>query len=291
MKKLLPLFLVLTLCVLLACEGKQGSQGPTGPQGPAGPEKIYVYGMVENTGWTWVGVYYAPVIPQVTVNQNVLPIYDWWEDFCFVFHDSIQISPGDSAHLKVDYTQRIATASAKVPGNFEITSHDASAIAFIPVDANFTVSWSASNYTEFYWVDFWLEYNYYDTLGNPKYFSFEEFGSQTSTSITFLASELFPRDFDYIYSQTQGSWGYFDVYAVNGPEIESGSEGNVTGDGTGFFWGGSYKYLYVRIEGTKLSSPLKVGKDLSREELTRRRLEKLKELDPKYQALKEAWSN
>ena len=306
MKKLLPLFLVLMLCVLLACEGKQGPIGPQGLQGDKGdpgedgdpgepglpgPEKIYVYGMIANTGWTWVDVYYAPVIPQVEVNQNVLPVWYWGEgEGYFTFWDSIQISIGASAQLSVEYTKGTdtvtATASPKVPGNFGIGSPDPSQWAYIPENSPFTVLWSAASNADFYWVEFQLIYDYFDAFGNLKIFAIGLQTFQTATSLTFSADDLFPPDFDHLSGWIYNE-GYFDVAAMNGPKIESGSAGNVTGDGNGYFWGYSYgDYLNIMVGTPPLSPPLNVKQELSREEWIKQRLEEVKKLDPNYQALK-----
>lgn len=297
MKRLLFILVLLGFFVSLACEGKKGDTGPTGPQGekgeqgipgqdgvdgdsgapgipgedgeegppgPPGPEEIYVYGFVENTGWTMVDVHYAPVIPEV----------------------------------KVDYIKDTdtlgATASAKVPGVFGIHSPDPTVPFFIPPGANFTVEWSAADDADFYWIDFELSYLYQDPFANLKFFSFTRRIFRTTNSITFAATQLFPDDFDQSVANVSG---YFYVDAMNGPEIQSGSVGNVTGDGRGYFWCWSYGgYLSVGIQKIgpqpigpqppAYSSPPDAGKELSREELIKRRLETVKELDPNYQALK-----
>jgi len=330
MKRLLFILVLLGFFVSLACEGKKGDTGPTGPQGekgeqgipgqdgvdgdsgapgipgedgeegppgPPGPEEIYVYGFVENTGWTMVDVHYAPVIPEVKVNQNVIGMWDFREG-SFVFQDSIQISSGSSAQLSIDYIKDTdtlgATASAKVPGVFGIHSPDPTVPFFIPPGANFTVEWSAADDADFYWIDFELSYLYQDPFANLKFFSFTRRIFRTTNSITFAATQLFPDDFDQSVANVSG---YFYVDAMNGPEIQSGSVGNVTGDGRGYFWCWSYGgYLSVGIQKIgpqpigpqppAYSSPPDAGKELSREELIKRRLETVKELDPNYQALK-----
>lgn len=277
MKKLLTLVI---LSVLLAFIGCNGTQGPARPQGPANSEKIYVWGYVTSTGDTYVGVGLLPVVPWVTVNQETLDI-DNLDGGWVEYEDSILVSPGDSLYLKVDYTIGIATASSRVPGVFEITSHDTSWMVRIPVRSDFTVSWSTSSYADFYLVEFYIDYEYRNTLGEYRSFNFSKDTCVTSTSITFPASQLFPAD---LVSITY-SYGYFDVWAINGPILEPGSEGNVTGDGSGFFLGSSYGGgLDILIEGAKE----KARKELSQRELMKKLLEKARKIGPNYEALREA---
>jgi len=279
MKKLLTLAIPSVLLVFIGCKG---TQGPAGPQGPADSEKIYVLGEVMNTGSVYVVVYFSTVIPWVTVNQVTLDLYEPYGLFNR-YQDSILISTGDSIHLRVDNTTGIATASSKVPGAFEITSHDTSKMVRIPVGSDFTVSWSTSSYADFYRVDFYIDYEYRDTLGEYRVFNFSKDTCVTSTSITFPASQLFPADLvslTYVYS-----YGDFDVWAMNGPVLEPGSKGNVKGNGIGFFWGTSYGGdLDIRIRGTKE----KARKELSKRELVKKWFEKARMIDTNYKALREA---
>lgn len=277
MKKLLTLAIPLVLLVFVGCKG------PAGPEGPACPEKIYVMGEVSYRGNADVEVYFSPVIPWVTVNQETLDLYMFYGADIW-YRDSISINPGDSLHLKVDWTKGVATASSWVPGSFEVTSHDTSQMVYIPVDSAFTVTWSTSNHADFYRVDFYIGYEYIDTLGNYRWFYLEKDTCVTSTSITFPASQLFPGDLDsvtYAYS-----WGDFDIWAMNGPMLEPGSEGNVKGDGSGFFWCESYGGdLDIQIEGTKAKAK---REEPTKEELMKKWFEKAKATNPNYEALREA---
>ena len=281
MKKLL---IIVSLLAVIGCKGQQGPQGPAGADGTDGTDGAdgggtYIYGEVDNTGKVGVLVLFSSVIPWVTVNQETLNV-DYCDGLGTEYEDSISVSNGDSLHLKV-YTDGIATASARVPGSFEITSHDTSQTVYIPKDSALTVSWSSANYCDFYRVDFYFSYGYYDTLGDYTGFHLRVDTCVTSTSITFPASRLFPAYVDSI----DNSWGSdFDVQAMNGPKLEPGSKGNVIGNGSGFFWGSADGGdLDIRVEGAKG----KAQKEISREELRHRWFEKAKAIDPNYQALKE----
>ena len=245
---------------------------------PNEPDKIYVSGEVLNTGEASILVSFAPVVPLVTVNQETLAFN------CFLYHPYIQglwysgvisESAGDSVHLKVNYTRGIATASSRIPENFEIISHDTSQITYIAMDSSLSVSWSAANYAAYYRILFELSFSYEDTLGNYLQVITRKDTSITSTSIIFSMSQLFPVDVDSITV----SWGSFEVRAMNGPRLEPGFEGNVEGDGSGFFWCRTYGgHLEFRIEGTKKAA----RKRLSEKELSMKWFERARMMDQEY---------
>ena len=256
---------IVMLAVLFGCQGKQG------PQGPAGTEKMQITGVIDDNGTVSVWVGDSPVIPSVSVNDKNIDL-DGTEGIWNWYEGDVSVSAGDTAYLKVDNTNGVATALVRIPGSFGITSPDTSDIYYIPVNSNLTVNWSASNHANFYHIYFYLHYSYYDTSDTYRDFSFDKDTSVTSNSITFSASRLFPADFDSISSY---SYGYFDIYAYNGPKLEVGSQGNVTGDGIGFFHGTENGgRLYIRIEGTKG----RAGSRVSREELRKKWLEKAKSI-------------
>lgn len=270
-------------------DGEDGATGPQGPVGPVGPERMLVYGEVSNTGLTWVDVRFAPVIPEVKVNQYTLDVWNW-EEGCVTFLKSISISAGDQADLNVSYTKdtdtSIATASVKVPGDFDIVNPAITPEGDyeIVTDANLNVMWTGSPEADFYWIDFGLCY-YYEELAHPgieKFFCFSKVAFTKSTSRTIDKDDLLPSDVATNPINILRARGHFYVDAMNGPEIKSGSEGNVTGDATGFFWGSYRKSFTIWVLGVDhLAYPLcKPGSDPSKAEILNRRLERLKQLDP-----------
>mgnify|MGYP000063347897 CR=1 FL=1 len=241
-----------------------------------------MFGFIENKGYAEVEVSFSPVIPLVKINNDTLPLRSYYEGI-FSYWDFLEVTYGDSINLNVDYTKDTATASVVIPGRFEITSHDTSQIAYIPLYSDFTVKWSSSAQKRGYWVYFWIWYEYVTPQGFLKEYEFECDTFLTSNSITFPSSKLFPPGiFEVIWSD-----GYFSVYALNGPEIKPGVEGNINGGGTGFFWGITFGgELYVVIQETKT----KVEKEkITREKLMKKLFEKVKRLDLNYHTLKESF--
>lgn len=173
---------IIALAALIVLFGCRGSEGPQGPAGPAGAEKVYVLGSVLNTGGTYVEVFSSPVIPWVTVNQDTLSGAYWYGYPPSIhYYSSISVNPGDSLYLKVNYSRGIATASSRLPGSFEITSHDTSQVAYIPVNSDLEVSWSSSTYADFYRAYLYFSYSGIDTSGQWQGYSFSTDTSVIST--------------------------------------------------------------------------------------------------------------
>lgn len=192
-------------------------------------------------------VYHAPEIPSVTVNGVQIP---WDLDNKWFQERDFDISPGDTAELLVAYTKSdgspgSAQSVIKVPDHFEITSHDTSLIDSLPIGGDLGVTWSSSDGADAYSVYFSIRYYYYDTTGSDRYFYYMLDTLFADTSITFASSLLFPNA-NEIDSLDDG-FGNLDVTAVSGP-IGPGAEGNITGDGIGFFHGWTYGAdLYITV--------------------------------------------
>lgn len=245
--------------------GFMSCKGPTGPQGPEGSSLIYIIGSVaaptplHSTAHAYVRVSNTPVIPTVTINGTSLPLASrppyvpgHYGEIIEFKNNNFPISTGDSAKLLVTYTRPNgnpgrAEANIILPG-LEITSHDTSSDITIPFGESLTITW-ISHGADAYRSVFYLCYAYYDTLGHYCSFEYRVDTLFTDTSITFFADELFPNL--GIIDSIGYSSGHFNISAIAGPWHE-GAEGNVTGDGIGFFygctWGG---HLSVTVSGSE----------------------------------------
>lgn len=236
-----------------------GCKGPVGPQGQEGPSLIYVLGGTDSprgydiTYDVRVRVFNIPTVPTVKVNDKVLP-HNWPEAYLEFVDEDFPICAGDSAELLVTYTKLnggsgTALANVVVPGQFEITSHEPYSIVVIPAGTGMSLTWSPSDNADVYQSSFMLYYGYSDTHGNEKEFRYSLDTLITETSVTFPASELFP-NIDEI-DRIRWSGGSFWVWAMAGPWQE-GTEGNVMGDGIGFFCASSYGgYIEIHVSGSK----------------------------------------
>jgi hypothetical protein len=252
-----------------------GCEGPEGPRGPAGTANtlpVYVVARIgpypmyrgekngmDSTTEARVDVYESPGIPSVEINGIRIPPSDPFYRGCNPFrfyNDNLPVSCGDSVRLLVTYprsdgTPGTAHASIMLPGQFEITSPDTS-YDTISVGDSLAFRWTPSNGADAYIADFRLGYSYWDTSGNQQFFQYYVYDMVlTDTSITFSQAQLFP-DLEEIDSLEYG-YGGFDLWAMNGPTPEE-DQGNVTGDGIGFFNGWTYGgSVNIRIIGS--SSP------------------------------------
>ncbi len=241
---------VLIAVFVVVLGGPMSCTGPEGPQGPAGPPRpslIWTIGAVgRSRAWepgsdASVTVWNAPEIPDVDVNDRRVPFYLRREWLWFRDED-FPIAAGDSAVLTIAYTKidgvaGTAEAHISIPGQFEITSHDTSTLVEIPVGTGLTVNWSSSSGADVYSAYLYFYYDYLDTLGNWKNYTCTVDTLLTATSVTFAPSGLFPNAGEI--DTVEWSGGYFHVSAAQGP-WEEGAEGNVTGDGMGFFYGWTF---------------------------------------------------
>jgi len=268
MKKLNLLF---SLVLLIAVAGCKSTTAPEVEMSVFG--SVYVY--EDGTDISFVEVGLTSSISTVTLNQDTLTYmgqnfhiggFDYWGEH--------SLNYGDPIHLEVKNEGRIATASVTAPGAFGIISPDTSKVCTLSVGSDLEVSWSASNNADYYNVVFQLFYDYYDTSGIEKSFILDKDTCVPSTSITFPSIQLFPSDLDSI-SCIPLRPEPLRVYALNGPQLEPNSEGNVEGDGMGCFWsivnGGK---IDVMVEEGTRGRGLKLREELSQDEFMKRWLEK-----------------
>lgn len=231
------LFAAAALLVVVA-----GCEGPEGPQGPPGLSPIYIAGRVDASGpgasrsLVWLEVYHTPGVPTVEVNNIPIPFYRG--SLYKFYHDDFPIAAGDSAELLVTYrtldgNPGTAQAIAILPGPFQITCPDTSYVT-MAVGDSLVVSWTSSDGADIYLIHFFFGYRWADTSGASQYFRYAKDTLCGDTSITFSQAALFPNlgDIDSVLYGDGGLW----LLAIHGP-TQPGEQGNVTGDGIGFFNG------------------------------------------------------
>jgi hypothetical protein len=258
---------ILFCCFCLVAISIPGCEGPAGPKGSAGQPKFSVYGYVEFTADTLptqaqVIVSNLSSIPTVKLNQSLITFRSLYGEGSYYWDTLRTITKGNEVQLTVSGDQGVAGAVVRVPQQFRIQSPNPDSTFILLPYSNFTSSWNASGFSNYYYAYFYLNYSYLPSGGGTsKYFYFQVDTILSATSITIPASRLFPADIDSII----GSYGYFSIGAVNGPRLEVGEQGNVTGDGIGFFFGKSYggnveislQNSTMTYSGTKLKYDLK----------------------------------
>ncbi|MGB5530790.1 MAG: hypothetical protein WBQ32_12555 [Ignavibacteriaceae bacterium] len=260
---------ILFCCSCLIAINFMGCEGPAGPTGPVGRSEYSVFGQVSFTSdtlptYTYVVVSNISSIPTVKLNQDLSKFSNFGYQGASYWDTLRTITEGDEVQLTISGNQGIASAVVRIPQKFTIQSPDPDSLFILSPHSNFTVSWTASNFTDYYDTYFYLYYTYVPIGGGgSKYFEFYVDTILSTTSITIPASRLFPADFDSLSSGY--SYGRFEIIAINGPRPEVGAQGNVTGDGFGFFFGRSDGGdIDIRVQnsagtysGTKLKSDFK----------------------------------
>ena len=224
-----------------------GCDGPEGPQGPAGETLPYPVSIdadidysifnEDSTAITQVYISQTPTIPQVTINEIVIPFQGYSGSMLHYLDYYFPIIREDSASLLITYTAingepKSAWADIVVPGNFEITQPDTEYYEHT-FNTDLTVAWTPSPGAEAYRIRLSMHIHYTDTTGVDQFYYFYEdsvhIGSET---VTYHAEMIFPQlPEGVIYNWGDG---IVRVYAESGPGY-SWIPFNIQGDGTGFF--------------------------------------------------------
>jgi hypothetical protein len=254
-----------------------------GPAGPPGQVKLYITGEIEKyPHWSIPDSFYydedvyvanAEVIPSVKINNQELK-WDGW----FSYDGEFPLTSGADYNLVVAAGIKTATASVKLPGDFSITTPASGYV--LPKGQSLNVSWNSASYADFYRGYLSINYSYRDTSGNYRYFYYSGDTILSGTSITYPSNLLFP-NLSEIDSIRYG-YGYFYVYAFDGPALTPGTSGNVTGDGIGFFWGKQARRCSFDVGNAKKTSKedterLRKEALKKSEELWKQRINSLKE--------------
>lgn len=253
MERVTPMKKVIVFCCsCLIAIHIAGCEGPAGPVGPTGQSQFSVFGEVTFTSDTLPTYAYVVVsnissIPTVKLNQDFIEFSSLGSQGSSYWGNFDTITEGDEVQLTVSGNQGIARALVRIPQQFTIQSPDPDSIFILSPHSSFTASWTASNFTDYYDTYFNLYYRYVPIGGGAqKNFEFYVDTILSTTSITIPATILFPADFDSVVGW---SYGNFEITAINGPRIEVGVQGNVIGEGKGFFFGKSNGgHIDIRVQ-------------------------------------------
>jgi len=156
-------FLLLVGMVMLFSLGctKNNESNPIEP----GIKQMYAVGGIFKEVWNtsksednFVGVaVFGPMIPYVSLNNDTLPfrLYNggtYWDS-------TMNLVCGDTYNLKVDFLEfGNLNATCKLPNEFNITTAD----TLLQLGTAFNGTWTPSDGADWYWVDFYLSYDYID---------------------------------------------------------------------------------------------------------------------------------
>jgi hypothetical protein len=173
-----------------------------------GPER-YEYEDGDVYGGTYGYLLCDPILDTMSVKLNGKTIEvetDFGDDIEYWFEDTITPSPNNEYKLEVETNVGDANATCRVPGAFSITSPGDSIST-----GSLTVSWSEATEADWYHVCLYLWW--YDTTYHYK------------------DTSLYTTEKSVTISNWLDHNGYLDidVYAGDGPKIEAGSKGNISG--------------------------------------------------------------
>lgn len=181
------------------------------------------------------------MVPVVRLNTETLPPY---------YYTYTQYRYGDERPFPVDTTYRlrvshywgVAEAEVEMPGNFAV--HRPEDLSTLEEDSALVISWQASSRAQWYWLDIYADFEFYDTSSQWDDFSFNLDTIVFDTMLVIPPERIFPPQLELLI---EGD-GSALVSAGFGPAVEPGDTGNVRGAGFGFFNAGNEpkeKYFFV----------------------------------------------
>ncbi len=192
------------------------------------------------------------LVPVVLINNDTLEVYSYRRDeytYLSEFRGNLSLDPGDECKLFVYHDEGEASATITLPGDFEIISPEEDST--LHQNEDLTVSWSTSEGAERYKLDIRLNYHYVDTSGESNIFSID-------TVFYSVDSLIIPKEriFPSVVDSVEYGYGHIFVYSESGPWIGHTSEGNISGEGVGYFV--AYNQIPERID-FGIGIPLIVG--------------------------------
>jgi hypothetical protein len=172
------------------------------------------------------------LVPIASINNDTLELYSYRRDenayFISRFRENVSVNPGDECQLIVYHNEGKASATIALPGDFEITSPGENDT--LNPNEDLSVSWSTSEGAERYKLTINLYYHYTDTSGASNSYRFDT-TFYTTSSCTIPKERIFPPE---VGSVVYGS-GNISIYSESGPRIGHTTEGNIYGEGVGYF--------------------------------------------------------
>ncbi len=207
-------------------------------------------------------------VPVVMLNADTLRAYSY-RPTEFRYGDGNPVALEQRYDLAVEHFWGRAFSRVAMPGNFTVQKP---ANRFVlNQDSALEIVWSRATAAQWYWVELYVDYDYYDSTGNWDDFSLV-FDTLVYTNRLVLSPQrLFPA---FVGEVIEGD-GSVVVWAGSGPAVEPGDMGNVRGAGYGFFTAINEppeRYFYV------VSPPARLKTKPTRATLPLQRSEKLRTL-------------
>jgi hypothetical protein len=180
-------------------------------------------------------------VPRVWLDDEELEAYSY-RPTEYRFGDQNLVTVQRQYSLKVSHYWGEAFARAVMPGNFVILEPVSRFI--LERDSVLRVSWQRSAAAQWYWVEIYADYDYYDSTGSWDSYSFTFDTLLTSEMVDLPPERVFP---GFVADLIEGD-GSIVLWSGSGPAVEPGDVGNIRGAGFGFFSGinePAERYFYV----------------------------------------------
>jgi hypothetical protein len=170
-----------------------------------------------------------PQIPTATLNGRQLELIGFNLRHT-IYEDTLEFKTDTSYQMDVGHYWGSARARIAMPADFLMTRPE-SGFVLLP-DSGLAVVWQKSRGASWYWLNFYLQYVYTDSLGETLGFGLQQdtflYGD---TVCAYEPARLFPGDVRQIL------WGEGDaaMWAADGPQTVQGAENNIEGDGYGYY--------------------------------------------------------
>ncbi|UCG42245.1 MAG: hypothetical protein JSU73_10245 [candidate division WOR-3 bacterium] len=191
------------------------------------------------------------MVPVLTVNGEPIRILSYTSTR-YLYADEKEFPVDTTYLLEVSHFWGEAWAEIPMPGNFQMTLPPEEHILL--QDSALVIRWQKSSRAEWYWVDVYMDYEFFDRDGNWDDITIELDTVLQDTFLLVAADRIFP---DYVDEVLEGD-GAALVWAGGGPAEEPGDSANVQGAGYGFFSSANEpreKYFYVGAPPARRRSP------------------------------------
>ncbi len=168
------------------------------------------------------------MIPVVRLNDDRVPVY-YYSPALYRYGDWQPFPVDEVYEMEVEHYWGTAFSRVVMPGDFQIAGPDTNYV--MGLDSTLVVTWHSSPSAQWYWVDLYCDYEFYDTLFSWDDYSFNLDTVVTDTFLEVPPGRVFP---GYVLDLIEGD-GSALVWAGNGPSVEPGDVSNVRGAGFGFY--------------------------------------------------------
>ena len=168
------------------------------------------------------------MVPVVRLNGGEVPVY-YYSPSLYRYGHEEPFAVGQRYELEIDHYWGRAFSRLVMPGDFSLTAPDSDYV--MGLESTLVVTWRSSPRAQWYWVDLYCDFDYYDTLLHWDDYSFNLDTLVPDTFLVVPPERVFP---GYVMELIEGD-GSALVWAGNGPPVEPGDVSNVRGAGFGFF--------------------------------------------------------